>query len=278
MREKRTDQVSIFQQYADHEIGSELQAMSAWLDSHPEILEWVAEDLRPEPVQASGRKGLSMDAALRCALLKQYRQLTYEDLVFCLKDSMSCQGFARLTDGWTPEKSALQGVIGRISATTWERINRCLVLNAEKRKIEKGLQVRVDSTVTDTPIHAPTGSTLLGDGVRVMVRLMEEANVLCEGNLLFFHAHRRRAKKRVREIIYTRGKDKKQRLYKDLVDITRKSLSYLMFALNKTPPGVIDPLAWEIWRAEAQHYVPLIVQVIDQTKRRVFQGEKVPVA
>jgi len=49
-----------------------------------------------------------------------------------------------------------------------------------------------------------------------------------------------------------------------------------MFALNKTPVGVIDPLAWEIWREEAQHYVPLIVKVIDQTECRVFQGEKVP--
>ena len=29
-------------------------------------------------------------------------------------------------------------------------------------------------------------------------------------------------------------------------------------------------------RVEAEHYVPLIVRVIDQTERRVFQGEKVP--
>lgn len=121
MREKRTDQISIFEQYADHEIGRELQAMSVWLDSHPEVLDWVAEDIRPPGQQAVGRKGLSLDSAVRCALLKQYRQLTYEELVFCLKDSISCRSFARLTAGWTPEKTALQGVVGRISAATWER-------------------------------------------------------------------------------------------------------------------------------------------------------------
>ena len=276
MREKRTSQVSIFESYADHEIGRELQAMSAWLDSHPEVLDWVAEDIRPPSQQPVGRKGLSLDAAVRCALLKQYRQLTYEELVFCLKDSISCQSFARLTEGWTPEKTALQGVIGRISAATWERLNRHLVLDAEKEGVENGRQVRIDSTVTDTPIHDPTDSSLLGDGVRVMVRLLYAAESLAGGHAMFFSDHRRRAKKRVREIFYIKGKDKKARLYKDLLGITRKTLNYVMFALNRTPEGVIDPVAWEAWRVEAQHYVPLIVQVIDQTERRVFQGEKVP--
>lgn len=32
MREKRTLQRSIFEQYAEHEIGWELKAMSDWLD------------------------------------------------------------------------------------------------------------------------------------------------------------------------------------------------------------------------------------------------------
>ena len=196
--------------------------------------------------------------------------------MFCLKDSISCQGFARLTEGWTPEKSALQGVIASISADTWERINRCLVLDAEEQKIENGRQVRVDSTVTDSDIHAPTDSTLLVDGVRVMVRLLRVARSLC-GGILFFHDHHRRAKKRGREIIYTKGKDKKAQLYKDLVSVTRKTLDYVMFALNKTPDGVTDLLEWEAWRVEARHYVPLIVRVIDQTEHRVFQGEKVPV-
>ena len=158
MREKRTDQISIFEAYADHEIGRELKAMSDRLDDQPVILGWSAKDLSPESLQAVGRKGLSLDAAIRCALLKQYRRLTYDELVFCLKDSISCQGFARLTEGWTPEKSALQGVIASISADTWERINRCLVLDAEEQGVENGRQVRVDSTVTDSDIHPPMES------------------------------------------------------------------------------------------------------------------------
>ncbi len=41
MRQKRTVQSSIFDLYAEHEIGRELEAMSDWLDGHPEIMHWM---------------------------------------------------------------------------------------------------------------------------------------------------------------------------------------------------------------------------------------------
>ena len=39
MRTKRTSQISIFNQFAQHDIGRELAAMSAWLDAHPGVLD-----------------------------------------------------------------------------------------------------------------------------------------------------------------------------------------------------------------------------------------------
>ena len=44
MREKRTVQASIFEAYAEHEIGRELKAMSDWLDENSDLLDWVAAD------------------------------------------------------------------------------------------------------------------------------------------------------------------------------------------------------------------------------------------
>jgi IS5 family transposase len=37
-----------------------------------------------------------------------------------------------------------------------------------------------------------------------------------------------------------------------------------------------EPMACEMWQAQFNHYKPLILKVIGQTQRRVFQGEKVP--
>src|SRR6476646_11503862 len=89
MRQERTVQASIFDLFAQHEIGCELKKASAWLDGHPTLIGLVAADLRRDGVQETGRQGLPAEAVLRCALLKQYRQLSYEELAFHLEDSRS---------------------------------------------------------------------------------------------------------------------------------------------------------------------------------------------
>ncbi len=276
MREKHTVQRSIFEHYAEHEIGLELKSMSGWLDQNMDLLDWVAADINPRNVEDTGRKGLSVESVLRCAILKQYRQLTYEDLVFCLMDSVSCQTFARLSLQWLPKKSVLQGCISAISASTWERINQRLLHSAQQAKVEKGEMLRIDSTVTDTPIHAPSDSSLLWDSVRVLVRLLQQAEQLASGTTVIeYHNHRRVAKKRMRAIVYTRGQDKKARLYRDLIAVTKKSLGYVEAASLRLLV-LSNPLACEQWQAQWQHYRTLILQVIDQTERRIFAKEKVP--
>jgi IS5 family transposase len=276
MRETHTVQRSIFEHYAEHEIGRELKAMSDWLDQHLDLLDRVASDINPCNVEDTGRKGLSVESVLRCAILKQFRQLSYEDLVFCLMDSASCQTFARLSMQWFPKKSVLQGCISAITDATWERINQRLLLSAQQTKVEKGAMLRIDSTVTATPIHEPSDSTLLWDSVRILVRLLRQATELASGiTQIEYRNHQRVAKKRMRAIVYTRGQDKKARLYRDLIGVTKKSLGYAETTSLRLAV-LCDPLACEQWQAQWQHYRSLILQVIDQTERRVFGKEKVP--
>jgi IS5 family transposase len=219
---------------------------------------------------------LPAESVLRCALLKQYRQLSYQELAFHLSDSASFQAFARLPGNLFPKKSALQQTISCIQPETWERINRVLLEDGEAEKVERGEKVRIDSTVTETDIHAPSDSTLLWDGVRVMVRLLEAAQSMTDTPAIEFHNHRRRAKKRARAILYTRGKDKKAALYRDLIKVTTQTLGYLEQA--KMILSITGSTTWQLeaWLAEVAHYMPLIRQVIDQTQRRVLQGECVP--
>ena len=99
MRQERTVQSSIFDLFAGHEIGCELKAMSQWLDAHRNLLELVAGDLHRHGVKETGREGLPAEAVLRCALLKQHRQLSYQELAFHLEDSASFRAFARLPWG-----------------------------------------------------------------------------------------------------------------------------------------------------------------------------------
>lgn len=281
MRQKRTVQSSIFERYAEHEIGLELQAMSGWLDQHPELLEWVDADLAKRPRLDTGRRGLSCESVLRCALLKQYRQLSYDDLAFCLLDSVSCQAFARVSNGWIPKKAVLQKVISAITDATWERINATLLQRAHHHQVESGRMLRIDSTVTATPIHAPSDSSLLRDGVRVMTRLLRQATRLAEGRATIrYHNHERVTKKRARAIEYTRGRDKKAQLYRDLLEITGRCLHYLdQAALILDLIGHHLPAdAVSAWQRQAAHFKALIEAVMEQTRRRVMLGETVPAA
>ncbi len=274
MRQERTIQASIFDLFAEHEIGRELKGMSQWLDKQHDLLALVAKDLGRGAVQATGRQGLTVEAVLRCALLKQYRQLTYQELAFHLEDSVSFRAFARLPRSWSPKKSVLQNTISAIRAETWEQINRALLVSAKQEKVEDGRVMRLDSTVTAALLHEPSDSSLLWDAVRVMVRLLKQANELSGGSGLSWRDHRRAAKKKARAIQYSRGQRKRVQLYRELIKITRATLAYLRQAAARLER--VGDLFVEFWQAEFRHLLPLVEQIIAQTERRVLAGEKVP--
>ena len=85
MRQERTVQATIFEVLARHEIGCALQAISQWRDGQRPLVSLVAGDLRRQGVRETGRRGLPAETVLRCALLKQQRQLSYEELAFTSK-------------------------------------------------------------------------------------------------------------------------------------------------------------------------------------------------
>jgi IS5 family transposase len=276
MRQVRTVQASLFDGFAGHEIGRELKAMSEWLDRHRALLEVVTGDLCRHQVNQTGRQGLPAESVLRCALLKQHRQLSYEELAFHLEDSASFRAFARLPMGWTPKKSALQKTIGVIRAESWEAINRTLLGSARQQKVEDGSVVRLDSTVTAALMHEPSDSSLLWDAVRVMVRLLKEADSLLGGAAIAWRDRRRAAKKRARAIQFIRGQPKRVQLYRELAGIARAALADLCQAearlAKQEEPQIV------LWQAKASHYRPLIERIIAQSERRVLKGEQVPAA
>jgi len=274
MRQERTVQATIFEVFARHEIGCALQAISQWLDGQRSLVSLVAGDLRRQGVRETGRRGLPAETVLRCALLKQQRQLSYEELAFHLEDSASFRAFARLSLAWSPKKSVLHQTISALRPQTWEAVNQALLASAQQEKLESGATVRIDSTVSAALMHQPSDSTLLWDGVRVMTRLLRRAGRLPEAPAVRWRDRRRLAKKRARAIDYSRGKAKKRALYRELIaaaQATRAELQTVAEGLAETVG-----MAAERWRAGVNHYLPLIARIIDQSERRVLKGEAVP--
>jgi IS5 family transposase len=274
MREKRRRQRSLFEaKSVDHVIGRELTAMSAWLDAQPQLLELIAKDVSPKGLAQRGRAGLSLETVLRCAVLKQYRQVGYRELEFLLQDSHSFQHFARVDPLAVPGKSALQANIGAIRAATFEALNDCLLASARRHRIESGQTVRFDATVTQSHILEPTDSRLLFDGVRVLVRLLRAARDTL-GEVIVFRDRRRVAKRRMRAIQSARKADRRVQLYRELLAVVEAMLAEVATARAVV---VHCGARWAItWDVQIRHYQKLIERVIDQTKRRVFADEQVP--
>jgi len=266
MRAKRTHQMSIYEAFSKHEIGQELKAISDWLDAHIEVLDWVSADIQRESLKPTGRNGMSIESILRCGILKQHGQWTYEELAFQVSDSATAVAFVRLPNGLSPTDSALQGVIGLIRGATWERISQALVKDALSRRFETFKQARIDSTVTETLIHKPWDSQLLGDAERVLDRLMVEVRE--QNPQIKYTCHRRVVKKQIMAIRNCKGEEKRRVYYRKLIVNVRHTLAAVQSVM------VCQQQSAD-WLKRAEHYAGLAVRVIDQAVRRVIKGEKV---
>ena len=276
MRANRTTQNSLFDPQAiDHPVADELERASAWLDAHPELLDHIAADPDGGAESSLGRRGLTRETILRCAVLMHLRGESYRGLAFALVDSLSARRFARLDPARRPPgKSALQATVGAVGAATWEAINRTLLEVARASGVETGDRVRVDSTVTETHILEPSDSRLLFDGVRVLTRLLGQARDALGPGAVDFHDHCRAARRRALEAGSQRGAERRAKTYRKLLRLAGRTVGYVEAAL---PAVTAADGPWSRrWVETATAHLDLLGRVTEQTERRVFGGETVP--
>jgi IS5 family transposase len=280
MREKMQKQLPLMNPAADHDQARELEAIDAILKKHPTICDLVYQDLCAKRClnTRNGARGMSAEQVLRAAIVKALFGFTYKELAFHLVDSRSLRRFCLI--GFADKgfkKSVLNKNIKALSANTWEQINRQLLGQAAAENTEKAREVRIDCTVVETNIHAPTDSSLLFDAVRVLTRLLHAAKEACGSKGIDFKDHCRRAKRRMLAIEYARKERQRKSCYKDLLKVARNTLGYSRRAISWIDVHGIELELLAI-AGQLRHYCDLTEKVISQTERRVIAGEKVPAA
>ncbi len=231
MRQKINPQMSLFTSVTSKRIAKELEQISKVLDETPKLVEIVYEDLIRTVRADTGREGMSAEQVLRCAILKQYRQLSYEELSYHLDDSWSFREFSRLEPWQHPCRSVLQENITLLGDETWEAIHREILLYARRKGIERGRKIRIDSTVVETDIHHPTDSTLLWDGIRVITRWLAEGKELSPEPGYAFCDHTRGAKKRVMIILNAKKDAVRHTAYRELLAYAHRVAGYAVDAV-----------------------------------------------
>lgn len=262
-----------------HVHAAELEAMSKVLDAL-NCDSWVEADLLQSGVSATlGRGGMTGRQVLRAMICKQMKMQSYDELAFQLADSQTyrrfcCIGFANVA----PSASTLQRNIKSIQASTVERINLQLVGYARSQKIDDGQRVRCDSTVVQAAIHDPTDSSLLVDCVRVLSRLGQRAS---EISFEKFPNHLKRARRRGLAIQHSATAEKRRPLYRDLLDVTAKTVAAAQFVVDKLatwPKEVMDVPALAALDEALRHTLGLATEIMTQTQRRVFDNNPVAAA
>jgi transposase, IS5 family len=284
MREARRIQESLRETWLDLDHAQELQAMSRVLDDNPKTAELVFQDLVAAGGSAPrGAGGLSGEQVLRILIVKQMNGFSYRTLAFHLADSRSYRTFCRL--GITeeaPTKSTLHANLKALQPSTLEAINRLLLAAAQQAKVETGRTVRTDCTVVESNIHDPSDSELLWDGVRVLTRLQLQARKILGPDQVNFSNRTRRAKRRRKEIVHAKTAEDRQLAYRDLLKVTQEVYRHCVELRDLLGEQSIQSrlsqrqsLRVQAIRAELDRFLPLTQRVMDQTSRRVLQGQSV---
>src|SRR5262249_52569267 len=141
-----------------------------------EIIAIVYEALgRRRPKSRSrGRRGAPAEMVLRSLVLKHIRNWSYERLECEVRANLVYRDFTRVGAGKVPDAKTMGRWGAALGPQVLKQIHERIVKIALEKGVTTGRRMRVDTTVVETNIHYPTDSSLLSDGVRVLIRTMNK--------------------------------------------------------------------------------------------------------
>jgi len=227
-----------------------------------------------------GRPATPVDVILRMMLLKHVRDWSYEVLTREVRANLVYREFTRIGGEKVPDDKTM-GRLGRqLGPDLVGKLNERVVEIARQNKIATGRKLRVDTTVVETNIHYPTDSTLLGDGVRVLTRIMKKVGEVAGDAGTRLRDRTRSVKLRVLAIARAsrnktdRGKQKLKESYLKLLDaatrVVGQATKFSSEIAGRVKRGNRAVLAKA--RKQLDEMIPRVRQVIRQTCERVLQG------
>jgi IS5 family transposase len=234
--------------------------------------------------RSRGRLGAPAEVVLRLLILKHIRNWSYQVLEREVRANLVYRDFTRVGGGKTPDAKTMGRWGLAVGAETIKQIHDRMVQIAQELGVLQGRRMRVDTTVVETNIHYPTDSTLLGDGVRVLIRTMKKITAIAGVVGTKLRDRSRSVKLRLLEIsriARAKGPLNHPRLkegYRKLLNSTSrvvgqaKRFSTEIAEGVKRATGILKQLALKGLRQELEAMLPLVRQVMRQTRERIFRG------
>ena len=260
----------------------EYKTLCEILDRRPEILDLVHRDLEQlsKATSLRGRKPtFTSENLFRAVLVMQREAFDYRQASVRIAESETLQRFCRLLKKPTIDFTLLNRAFAAIRPETWERINHMLALSAVEEEAVSLDHVRTDTTVTECNIHWPTDSSLLWDIYRVAAREMASGRELDRLSCPCRFHPKKVKKLHLFVTRYSQSKNKK-RLRK-----VRQDLKLLVVRVEQLLEKAEHFVAWAVRSTclelaaigrSLEERLPVMRQVAQVARRRVFDGERVP--
>ena len=254
-----------------------------------EALRLVGKDINSTSSRKHGRRGLSYWEILVLAAVRLGCNLDYDQLQDLAENHRTLQQIMGI-GAWEQDAvdfdwRRLEDNLIKIRPETLAKLNELIVMAGHQLEPKAIEIVRGDTFVVETNIHYPTESTLIGDGLRKIVKLATELAADHGQPGWRQHGHLlKNVKQLVREIgRAARPGDSKSarvepgyrqllRLADDLLERARELFRAVSFPME---PRLLASQG--LGREQALlHYVELTERVCGTARRRVLLGETVP--
>ena len=235
--------------------------------------------------RSRGRQGTPAEVVLRLLILKHIRNWSYQVLEREVRANLVYRNFSRVGGAKMPDAKTIGRWGVALGPQVIKQIHERMVKIAQDKGVADGRRMRVDTTVVETNIHYPTDSSLLGDGVRVLTRTMKKITEIAGKVGAKLRDRSRSVKLRVLDIARAarskakQSQEKLKRAYGQLLNSTSrvvgqsKRFSTEVATGVKRSTDVLQQLALENLRCQIDAMVPLVRQVMKQTRARILRGD-----
>lgn len=277
----------LFEEIAAHfpRMDQGLVKVDAYLEDE-KLYRLIKNDLskRWPKTKETGRHSTPVEVILRMLVVKRLYGYSYEETERQVSDSLSLRRFCRVYLNAVPDDTTLIRWANLIQPRTLAKFNQRIVQLAVERKVTSGRKLRTDGTVVESNIRPPSDSRLLADSVRVLARsvvrtrsLLKQAAAKVQEEFEDFTQTARRLARQIGETLRTKTEAARtagRQQYQELLEMTRKTVAWARQAHNQLYRRSGRP-AKRLAQTLAT-FIPRTEQVIDQTVRRILQGEQVP--
>jgi IS5 family transposase len=251
-----------------------------------ELFQLIKNDLahRLPHTLETGRNSTPVEVGLRMLAVKRLYQFPYRETEWHVGDSLVLRWFCRVYFNTVPDHTTLNRFALDIKPETLHAFNARVTAMATELKVTRGRKPRTDGTVVETQIAYPRDSKLLADGVRVLGRTLKRAKTIVQQTTQLttqtFRDHTRSARNQARRIAnYARQRSKSaktgmKKVYQRLVKVAQAAVQQAQTVLETLQTQSTQAATHIIEVLET--FIPRVEQAVNQTVRRVFQGESVP--